>query len=148
MNKKLLVSLCLIAVLSEVAMANSTIYVDEIGRLHFLGKDPGATAARYSQLENFDNPMQKDLTNVQYKNIDSDVKEVRGAVNTYDKSLDTKLLNAKESVNKSRSEYTYTKGAMDASNPYTYGETNIKAVSNDAKQNTTDKPKRKWFFQK
>lgn len=143
MYKKLLISLSVVAMLSSTAMANSTIYVDEIGRLHFLGKDPGSAAARSTQLENFDNPMQKDLTNIQYKNIDADVKEVRGAVNTYDKSLDVKQLNAKESVNKSRSSYTYNKGAMDASNPHTYGETNIKPVSDDTK-----KAKKKWFFQK
>ena len=116
MNKKMLVSFGLVAALSaftSVAMAHSTIYVDEIGRLHFLGKDPGSAAARATQLENFNNPEQKDLTNIILKDgqnaVDGSVKEVRGAVNTYDKSLDVKKLNAKEQVRKSRGSYTYKK---------------------------------------
>ena len=131
MNKKLLISLSLTALLTgftSAVMAHSTIYVDEIGRLHFLGKDPGSAAARQTQLENFNNPEQKDLTNIIYKDgVDGSVREVRGAVNTYDKSLDEKKLNAKEHVRKTKGSYTYNKGAMDASNPYTYGETNIKS---------------------
>ena len=140
MNKKMLVSFGLVAALSaftSVAMAHSTIYVDEIGRLHFLGKDPGSAAARATQLENFNNPEQKDLTNIILKDgqnaVDGSVKEVRGAVNTYDKSLDVKNLNAKEQVRKSKGSYTYEKGAMDASNPYTYGETNIEKKNNKKK---------------
>ena len=140
MNKKMLVSFGLVAALSaftSVAMAHSTIYVDEIGRLHFLGKDPGSAAARATQLENFNNPEQKDLTNIILKDgqnaVDGSVREVRGAVNTYDKSLDVKKLNAKEQVRKSRGSYTYEKGAMDASNPYTYGETNIEKKNNKKK---------------
>ena len=145
MNKKLLISFGLVALLSNVAMAHSTIYVDEIGRLHFLGKDPGSAAARATQLENFNNPMQKDLTDVQYKNIDADVREVRGSVNTYEKTLDEKKLNAKQELNKSRSSYEYTKGAMDASNPYTYGETNISNKKETNNKTTKETKKKKWF---
>ena len=89
--------------------------------------------------------MQKDLTNVQYKNIDSDVREVRGAVNTYEKSLDEKKLNAKQELNKTRSSYSYEKGAMDASNPYTYGETNISNKKETTQNTVKETKKKKWF---
>lgn len=45
MQKKILISLGLIAMIGLTtvqAMANSTIYTDELGRMHFLGKDPEA----------------------------------------------------------------------------------------------------------
>ena len=67
MQKKMLISLGLIAVMGLAAQvyANSTIYTDELGRLHFLGKDPGAKTLQ--KIEDYNNPQQQDLTNVMFK---------------------------------------------------------------------------------
>jgi len=64
MQKKILISLGLMAVvgLTGQAFAHSTIYTDELGRMHFLGKDPGAKTLQ--KIEDYDNPAQKDVTNV------------------------------------------------------------------------------------
>ena len=44
MRNKILISLGIAALMSITTQvyANSTIYTDDLGRLHFLGKDPGA----------------------------------------------------------------------------------------------------------
>lgn len=64
MQKKILISLGLMAVvgLTAQAFAHSTIYTDDLGRMHFLGKDPGAKTLQ--KIEDYDNPAQKDVTNV------------------------------------------------------------------------------------
>ena len=64
MQKKILISLGFMAVVgfSAQAFAHSTIYTDDLGRLHFLGKDPGAKTLQ--KIEDYDNPAQKDVTNV------------------------------------------------------------------------------------
>lgn len=64
MQKKVLISLGLMAVvgLTAQAFAHSTIYTDDLGRMHFLGKDPGAKTLQ--KIEDYDNPAQKDITNV------------------------------------------------------------------------------------
>ena len=50
-----------------------------------------------------------------------------------------------ERMNKAKGSFTYDKGAMDASNPYTYGETNIKNISNKTDADTS-KTKKKHFW--
>ena len=112
MQKKVLISLGLITLLGLTiaqASAKSTIYTDELGRMHFLGKDPGGKMLQ--QVEEYNNPAQKDLTNIIYKNDEI-------------KSEETKV-NSVEHTNKSKGSFTFDKGAMDASNPYKYGNTNI-----------------------
>ena len=69
MTKNFVISLCLVIASASVAFANSTIYTDDIGRMHFLGKDPGGPTVQ--QVQNFSNPAQKDLTDIIYKNADS-----------------------------------------------------------------------------
>ena len=57
MQKKILISLGLIAMIGLTtvqAMANSTIYTDELGRMHFLGKDPEAKTLQ--KVEDYSNP--------------------------------------------------------------------------------------------
>lgn len=68
MQKKILISLGLMAVvgLTAQAFAHSTIYTDELGRMHFLGKDPGAKTLQ--KVEDYNDPAQKDVTNVVNKN--------------------------------------------------------------------------------
>ena len=48
--------------LTAQAFAHSTIYTDELGRMHFLGKDPGAKTLQ--KVEDYNDPAQKDVTNV------------------------------------------------------------------------------------
>ena len=111
--KKLLILLGLIVAANAsltAVMAHSTIYTDELGRMHFLGKDPGGKTLQ--QVENYNNPAQKDLTNIIYKNEEVKTEETK--------------VNSVEHTNKSKGSFTFDKGAMDASNPYTYGNTNIK----------------------
>ena len=113
MQKKILISLGLIAMIGLTtvqAMANSTIYTDELGRMHFLGKDPEAKTLQ--KVEDYSNPEEKDVTNASYglRNID------RYDAERYYNVNETKV----------KSSYTSTKGAIDASNPYEYGGTNVK----------------------
>lgn len=126
MQKKILISLGLIAMIGMTtaqAMANSTIYTDELGRMHFLGKDPGAKTLQ--KVEDYSNPEEKDVTNASYglRNIDKYDAE------RYYKVNETKYgssAQAEGKSDKSKASYTSTKGAMDASNPYAYGGTNVK----------------------
>lgn len=87
MQKKILISLGLMAVvgLTAQAFAHSTIYTDELGRMHFLGKDPGAKTLQ--KIEDYDNPAQKDVTNVVNNNEQtSDEGETKVNVKKKDKS--------------------------------------------------------------
>ena len=64
MQKKILISFGFMALVGfgAQAFAHSTIYTDDLGRLHFLGKDPGAKTLQ--KIEDYDNPAQKDVTNI------------------------------------------------------------------------------------
>lgn len=154
MDKKLFISLGFLAVFSAstiCAMAHSTIYVDEIGRLHFLGKDPGSKANYTQQMGNFNNPEQKDLTNIIYKNEQNQEQAVKNIENTVDetkKQAEETKVNSVEHTNKSKGSFTFSKGSMDASNPYTYGNTNIERGVNNSKTIYTDDLGRKHFFNK
>ena len=132
--KKIMISLCLIIASATVAIANSTIYTDDIGRLHFLGKDPGGSSIQ--PVQGYTNPAQKDLTNIIYKNESSP-----------ETSTEETKVNAKgQHTNKTKGSFTYNKGAMDASDPYTFGETNIPAKSSDAASKTGSENKKKHFW--
>ena len=120
--KKILISLGLVMAVTSGVMAHSTIYTDDIGRMHFLGKDPGAMM-RANQLENVQE-QNKGLTDIIYKNQEAPKEETK--------------VNATEHANKSKGSFTFNKGAMDASDPYTYGETNI-APKNEEQKNTEKK---------
>ena len=73
MQKKVLISLGLITLLGLTiaqASAKSTIYTDELGRMHFLGKDPETKTLQ--RLDDYGNPDTKEITNTTYglRNID------------------------------------------------------------------------------
>ena len=77
MQKKFLISLGLIAVMScgLQAYANTTIYTDDLGRMHFLGKDNGTKTLQ--KLDDYDNPKQVDiLPNTTYGRNNVDYYEV------------------------------------------------------------------------
>ena len=113
MQKKILISLGLIAMIGLTtvqAMANSTIYTDELGRMHFLGKDPEA----------------KNVTNASYGLRNIDRYDAERYYNVNETKVKSSTPDAEGKSNKSKATYTSTKGAMDASNPYEYGGTNVK----------------------
>lgn len=126
MQKKFLISLGLIAVMScgLQAYANTTVYTDELGRMHFLGKDDGAKTLQ--KLDDYDNPKQVDiLPNTTYGRNNVDYYEV-----TNIKSIEKKENGVYAGVNRTKSTYSSEKGAMDASNPYTQGGTNVDTTTN------------------
>lgn len=70
MNKNFVISLGIIAAMSLTtisAFADSTIYTDGIGRMHFLGKD---AASNKSERYNYSNSAEQDLTRKLYENAD------------------------------------------------------------------------------
>ena len=168
MQKKMLISLGLIAISGLVmqAHANSTIYTDDLGRLHFLGKDPGAKTLQ--KIEDYNNPAQQDLTNVMFKdgqksepnasdaeygnNISQPAEETlpaegneAPAVNTEPASGETPVADTKKGhTNKSKGSFTFNKGSMDASDPYTFGNTNLDYQKKDENQLEDLSKKRFW----
>ena len=67
MNKKLIISLGLVAAISAstvAAMAETTIYTDAIGRMHFLGRD---AANNTNTRNNYTNSAEQDLTRKLYE---------------------------------------------------------------------------------
>ncbi len=120
MKKSFMVLSLFAAIVASIGCvsAHSTIYTDDLGRMHFLGKDPGGRTLQ--QVQDFSNPAQKDLTNIIYKNEQASEAE------------ETKV-NVKEHTNKTKGSFTFNKGAMDASDPYTYGETNLAPKSSESK---------------
>lgn len=145
MNKKFIISLGLVVAISATtisAMADSTIYTDGIGRMHFLGRDAKSnTNAGY----NYTNSAEQDLTRRLYeqsangvnndtsynqhplKNYENTFPDSRfGTSNVwktkYANNADDATVKAKDTV---KATATATKGTIDASNPYAYGNTNI-----------------------
>lgn len=154
MQKKMLISLGLVAIVGIIgqAYANSTIYTDELGRLHFLGKDPGAKTLQ--KIEDYDNPKQQDLTNVMFKDGQK-TEEVKSdeisqptneapAVNSTPAAAETPVSNTNGHTNKSKGSYTFNKGTMDASDPYTFGNTNLDAQKKETNQLEDLSKKRFW----
>ena len=140
MLKKILFSLS-IALIANSAMANTTIYTDDLGRMHFLGKD-AASVMQTSRMEMLQKE-KNELSDIIYKN--EQPAETSTAEETVTPPEEVKV-NAKEQhTNKSKGSFTFNKGVMDASDPYTYGETNIapKQIDPKTEQKELDK-KRFW----
>lgn len=150
MVKKSLISLgVVLAVCASTAcvMANSTVYTDDLGRMHFLGKDPGTKTLQ--PVSNFDNSSEMIIRNGEI--IKRPSAEV---INTppnagYERRYKYRETNVSGiQQGKATGSFTYDKGAMDASNPYTYGETNIKSVENKFQEPTAIEVKKKHFWNK
>ena len=145
MNKNLIISLGLVVALSAAtasAFAESTIYTDGIGRMHFLGKDAANnTGSGYD----YSNSAEQDLTRKLYERSEYgmindtsyDQHPLKNYENTFpdsrfgtSKIWKTKFANgaedsvvpAKDTVKGSA---TATKGTADTSGIYYYGNTNI-----------------------
>lgn len=115
MQKKILISLGLIAMIGLTtvqAMANSTIYTDELGRMHFLGKDPEAKTLQ--KVEDYSNPEEKDVTNASYGLRNIDRYDAERYYNVNETKVKSSTPDAEGKSNKSKATYTSTKGAMDA----------------------------------
>ncbi len=144
--KKNLISLSLVIILSAVisaAYANSAIYTDDLGRMHFLGKDP-SIYLHDTKFENIDTE-KKDFNDIIYKNAPNTSGETK--VNTTEQGGESGVSPVNETkpehMNKSKGSFTFNKGAMDASDPYTFGETNIQPKTKD---NSSPKTEKKHFW--
>ena len=162
MNKQLIISLGLVVALSTAtisAMADTTIYTDGIGRLHFLGKDAANnTDAKY----NYSNSAQQDLTRKLYEEAASgvvndtsyDQHPLKNYENTFpdsrftsSKIWKTKYANGdndvvEESTKNVKATTTVTKGQTDYSGQYAYGSTFLNNADNEVK--TVEKKKHWW----
>lgn len=148
MKKVNLISLSLVMALGAFvssANANSTIYTDDLGRMHFLGKDP-SIYLHDTKFENLETPEKKEFNDIIYKN-ETPAAEGETKVNTTAPATENAVSPVNETktehTNKSKGSFTFNKGAMDASDPYTFGETNIQPK---AKDNNTPKTEKKHFW--
>ncbi len=159
MNKKTIITLSLMTAFiasTAISLAETTIYTDGIGRMHFLGKDPASNTAR----QNYANPEQQDLTRKLYENSTGEVNNVDYKFKDYDNTfgfgrMDTQTLwknkfandvngtnEASQEVKSMKGSMTYKKGAADASRASEFGATNIYDTDNEVnviKEETTKK---------
>jgi hypothetical protein len=165
MDKKLLISLGLAFVLSGVTsavFADTTIYTDDLGRMHFLGRD---AASNTGAKQNFSNSAEQDLTRKLYEQAESGVVNdttyqqhpLKNYENTFPDSRfgtsnvwRTKYSNNEnygpENIRHSgKATVTATKGATDPSNPYIYGTTILNDADNNVKKTST---KKHWWNRK
>lgn len=150
MNKNLMV-LSLVAILASVSSAfatDSTIYTDNLGRMHFMGKG-GYSGVRQMQM----GEMQAGAVNDAVEKLSRETNEVSEQVEETIKKTETDItsvIKEKPSITPAtyKSTYSYQKGGMDASNPYGYAGTNIPAGVNDSKTIYTDGLGRLHFFGK
>ncbi len=154
MSKKSFIIFGLVAMMScsiSSVFAEDVIYTDDLGRMHFLGRG-GYSSVRKIQMDEAQAGVVNDAVNKYsapeeesvFKPLDSDSSgEVPAAVQqkepvspadaqvqppaTEEASALRDVIKEKQTVNKSshKSSFTFKKGTMDASNPYSYGSTNI-----------------------
>lgn len=155
MNKKFIISLSLVIALSATvaAYADSTIYTDGIGRIHFLGRD---AANNIHSGANYSNSANQDLTRKLYERAESGVVEdtdfnqhpLKNYENTFPDSRysTTKYWKPKteEEANYEKSvkaTTTTTKGQTDYSGLYQYGSTVLDNTSSTPKKEV----KKHWW---
>lgn len=137
-------------------MAESTIYTDGLGRMHFLGKDAASNSA---QNVNYSNPEQQDLTRKLYENSTGELNFVDRPLKNYENTFsDSRYTNWKKKFqsnvddarvnvdNHTKATFSAEKGANDASNPLGYGTTNIDQTS--TKNSVSDKTSNSRWFKK
>ena len=131
MNKKLIISLGLVAAISAstvAAMAETTIYTDALGRMHFLGRD---AANNTNNTSNYKNSAEQDLTRKLYEQKanqeidDTDYSQhpVKNYLNTFPDSRFgvTKYWKAREATGE---EKTSVKGSATATKGESYSSIN------------------------
>ena len=154
MNKNLMV-LGLVAILASVSSAfatDSTIYTDNLGRMHFMGKG-GYSGVRHLQM----GEMQAGAINDAVEQHSTKKEEIKEAVEEkVTKEIEktetdiTSVIKEKPVVPAAahKSTFSYQKGGMDPSNPYGFAGTNIPAGVNESKTIYTDGLGRLHFFGK
>lgn len=167
MNKKFFISLGLMTALVSAmvpSFADTTIYTDGIGRLHFLGRD---AANNVKSNANYTNSAEQDLTRRLYENSSNDVNfvdyPVKNYENTFDDSrfstqnvwqtkysnnVDAARVNAKEKADTVKGSMTFEKGKTDASGMYSFTSTEIEDRMAESEKNiikTTEKKKKHWW---
>ena len=166
MNKKLIISLGLVAAISAstvAAMAETTIYTDALGRMHFLGRD---AANNTNNTSNYKNSAEQDLTRKLYEQKanqeidDTDYSQhpVKNYLNTfpdsrfnptkfwktnYSNDVDDAAIKAKNAVKGSA---TAVRGQTDYTNAY--GSTFIESKVNEANENAKQTAKKHWWNKK
>lgn len=128
------------------ALAHSTIYTDDLGRMHFLGKDSGGQSLQ--QVSDFNNPAQMYINNGDVTKGVSDSTVINTPPNACYPERRYRAVNNIQHESKSTGAFTFDKGAMDASNPYTYGETNLLNNKETNSESTETTAKKKHFWNK
>lgn len=140
---------------SVPAIAETTIYTDGIGRIHFLGKNPGETT-QY----NYSNPEQQDLTRRLYENSTGDINYVDHPLKNYENTFSDSRFNTTwkqkyradidgEDVSvsadkKVKGSFTAVKGATQEKTNYVYDSVNnVEESANNVIKNT--KTKKHWW---
>ena len=130
------------------AMADNTIYTDDLGRMHFMGKG-GYSGVRQLQMGEMQAGAVNDAIEKHSVKTEEIKKEITETVEKAETDI-TSVIKEKPSTTPAayKSTYSYQKGGMDASNPYGYAGTSIPASVNDSKTIYTDGLGRLHFFGK
>ena len=156
MNKKLIISIGIAVALSSAASyADTTIYTDGIGRIHFLGRD----AANNTSNARYTNSASQDLTRKLYEQSENatteDTTYDQHPLKNYENTFpDSRFNSYKRWIPKSeadtiqeearKSTVTATKGATDYTGQYQYGSTILPEAQNDENVVKT-KAKKHWW---
>ena len=158
MNKKFIISLAMTAILSSAVYAETTIYTDGIGRMHFLGRDAANNTVRDSR---YSNSAEQDLTRKLYENAETgmieDTSYSQHPLKNYENTFpDTRFTQGYWKKARNYDEYqdvksvkattTATKGQTDYSGIYSYGSTFLENAQEPSK--TEVKPAKKHWWNK
>lgn len=130
--KKYSMFLVAMIISTTVSFADSTIYTDDIGRMHFMGKG-GYSGVRNLQMQEMQagavNQAAQEISNTQ-REVQRQINETQSEIqNNYNRAERNALDVIKEKdtkpVGSFKSTCTTEQRKMDASSPYGYGSTNI-----------------------
>ena len=117
---------------TTISYANSTIYTDDVGRMHFMGKG-GYSGVRNLQMQEMQagavNQAAQDFSRTQ-REVENNIRETQNEINnSYNKTernvLDVIKAPETKPASSFKSSYTSEQRKMDASSPYGYGNTNL-----------------------
>lgn len=153
MNKKLIISMSVAVIMSlAAAYADTTIYTDGLGRIHFLGRD----AANNTSNTKYSNSAEQDLTRRLYERKAGDTVEdtsydqhpLKNYENTFPDSRFTtkKRYEVKEDSEAESVKATINtiKGETDYSGQYQYGSTMLNQSNKEANEVKTSAKKHWW----
>ena len=156
MSQKFFVILGAVVFFTTACASANTIYTDDIGRMHFMGKG-GYSGVRQMQMGEMQAGAVNDAVN-KYSEVKTTVenkknKEIQKAKEVVKEAETdiTDVIKEKPVVPAAahKSTFTYQKGGMDASAPYGFAGTNLPAAGvNESKTIYTDELGRLHFFGK